>query len=285
MSTPVPAPYDRTAPELTAHTLDRQGCPLHYFTAGPTDAPVVICTHGATMDHRMFNAQIAPLIESHRVITWDARGHGLSQPIGAAFTLELAADDLVAILDAEGIDRAVLVGQSMGGYIAQQVYLRHRDRVQAMVSIGAGSLTMPYSWLDITLLKLSLPLFNIWPYNHFTRTVANNTSVKPDVQVYARHAINQIAHADFLAIWKAVTLCIDTQGIPDHHVDVPLLLTHGDQDGAGTIKRDMPRWAEIDPHAEFTIIPDAGHNANQDNAPFFNRLLLDFLTAHRAALT
>ena len=37
MSTPVPAPYDRTAPELTAHTLDRQGCPLHYFTAGPAD--------------------------------------------------------------------------------------------------------------------------------------------------------------------------------------------------------------------------------------------------------
>ena len=50
------------------------------------------------------------------------------------------------------IARAVLVGQSMGGYIAQQVYLRHPARVAAMVIIGAGSLTMPYSWLDITLL-------------------------------------------------------------------------------------------------------------------------------------
>jgi 3-oxoadipate enol-lactonase len=55
------------------------------------------------------------------------------------------------------------------------------------------------------------------------------------------------------------------------------LLTHGDQDRAGTIRRDAPRWAASDPLIEYIVIPEAHHNANQDNPRFFNRILLEFL--------
>jgi pimeloyl-ACP methyl ester carboxylesterase len=60
----------------TQLVLEREGCTLHYWLAGPKDRPLVVLTHGATMDHRMFVAQVAALAPHHRVLTWDVRGRG-----------------------------------------------------------------------------------------------------------------------------------------------------------------------------------------------------------------
>lgn len=52
---------------------------------------------------------------------------------------------------------------------------------------------------------------------------------------------------------------------------------HGDHDRAGAIRRDMPLWAEQEPHAVYQVIPNAAHNANQDNPVFTNQAILAFL--------
>ena len=276
-SPPLPPRYATTPAGLTGHVLERDGCPLHYWTGGPTDRPAVVLTHGATMDHRMFNDQVPVLLPHYRVLVWDVRGQGQSQPIGAAISLPRCAEDLVALLDAAGIERAVLVGQSLGGYISQYAYLAHPERVQAFVSIGSTNIAHPYSRLDILALKASMPLMKLWPYGHFTRTVAALVALQPDVQAYALDAIRQIPRQEFLTIWQAVTLGITTEGLPGHHIQVPALLTHGDQDRTGSIRRDAPAWAAYEPDARHVVIPDAGHSANQDNAAYFNDVLLDFL--------
>ena len=97
------------------------------------------------------------------------------------------------------------------------------------------------------------------------------------VQEYALFAARQINREDFLTIWKAVTIAINDKGLPDFTIDVPLLLIHGDQDRTGTIKRDMPLWAATETHATYHIIPDAGHNANQDNPKATNAFIQQFL--------
>ena len=139
---------------------------------------------------------------------------------------------------------------------------------------------MIYNPLEIWTLKFTMPLFNIMPYGMFKKMVANATSIVPDVQAYAVAAVNQIPHEEFLRVWKTITLAIDSKGMPDFKIKVPLLLMHGDQDKTGTIRRDMPKWTDIDPQAEYHVIPDAGHNANQDNPARANALLLDFLKRH-----
>ena len=83
---------------VTEHILERQGAPLHYWIEGPEDCPVVICTHGATVDHRMFVAQLSALTPKYRVLTWDVRGHGLSRPLGTRFSFDDCIDDLLAIM-------------------------------------------------------------------------------------------------------------------------------------------------------------------------------------------
>ncbi len=270
----------KEADVLTGHILLREGCPLHYWTGGPEGRPWLVCLHGATMDHRMFNAQVEAFATDYRVLVWDARGHGQSQPMGAAFSLERCAADMLAILDAEGIERAVLCGQSLGGYIAQHIYRLAPGRVQAMIIIGSTPIAKAYSRWEIWALKASLPLFQLWPYRHFTRTVARSTASRPDVQAYALQAIRQIPKADFVAIWRAVTLAVNEKGDPSLRIEVPLLLLHGDRDQAGTIRRDMPLWARQEPAAIYHVIPDAAHNANQDNPEFTNRVMRAFLQAH-----
>jgi len=269
--------YQQTPSFLSQHSLLREGCPLHYWIGGAADRPWIIFLHGATMDHRMFNAQVEALAPTYRVLTWDARGHGKSQPIGAGFSLERCADDMLAILDALGVNHAILCGQSLGSYIAQHIYRKAPARVQAMIVIGATPLAKAYSRWEIWALKASLPLFRVWPYKHFTQTIANSTARTPLVRAYALQAARQIAGSDFATIWQAVTLAVNERGDPALRFDVPLLLLHGDHDQAGTIRRDMPQWAKWEKSATYRVIPDAAHNANQDNPEFTNQIIQTFL--------
>lgn len=259
--------------------LERAGCPLHYWLGGPAERPLLVLMHGATMDHRMFNAQIPRLLPRYRVLVWDGRGQGRSQPLGARFDLETCAADLLAILDRHEVETAVLIGQSLGGYIAQQVYLAAPQRVQAMVILGSTPLAKAYSRFDVWALRQSLRVFKLWPYDHLMRVVAKFTAVRPEIQAYAYNAIRQISRDDFIKIWSGVTTAVNEKGMPDLRIRVPLLLTHGSRDFTGTIRRDMPRWADWEPDAEYAVIPQAGHNANQDNPDFFNNLLHLFLEA------
>lgn len=61
--------YLHTLAILTEHTLLREGCPLHYWVGGAAGRPLIAFLHGATMDHRMFNAQVEALAPHYRVLT------------------------------------------------------------------------------------------------------------------------------------------------------------------------------------------------------------------------
>jgi 3-oxoadipate enol-lactonase len=269
--------FDQVPSLLTEQTLRRDGCDIHYWLGGPVGRLLLVFMHGATMDHHMFNAQVEAFGADYQVLAWDARGHGRSRPVGSGFSLELYAGDVLAILDEIGAAQAVLCGQSLGGYIAQHVYMLAPQRVRAMVIIGSTPLAKAYSRWEIWALKATMPLFKLWPYRHLTKVVAKNTAVTPAVREYALAAIRQISREDFLTIWQAVTLAVDEKGRPDLTIDVPLLLLHGEQDRTGTIRRDMPLWAAWEENAEYHVIPTAGHNANQDNAIVTNQLIETFL--------
>ncbi|GAB4549698.1 MAG: alpha/beta hydrolase [Anaerolineae bacterium] len=260
------------------YTLSHKECTLHYWLTGPQNRPMLIFTHGATADHLMFEPQIAEFAKDYRILVHDVRGHGESRPLNVPFSLEDCADDLLAMLDALEVKDAVMIGQSMGGLIAQRLYLKAPARVQAMVIIGSVCIAIPYSKIEVWVLKVTVPLFNFVPYGSFKRLVSNSVGVTPETRTYMARTLEKLSHKEFLQIWKGVSLAVDTRGLPNHHIRVPLLLTHGDQDNTGTIRRDAPRWAAYDPDVRYVVIPNASHNANQDNPAFFNQKLRDFLT-------
>ena len=119
-------------------TLDRNGVNIHYEIRG--EGPAVLVTHGFGASSHMFEATSASLAATHRVITWDLRGHGRSDyPTDEnEYSVPLAVGDMLAILDAADVDRAVLMGHSLGGYLSLDLQRTHPDRVSALVLIGTG---------------------------------------------------------------------------------------------------------------------------------------------------
>lgn len=255
--------------------FEHENCPIHYALLGPEGNPPVVFTHGAGIDHRTFAPQVPVIAERYRVLIWDVRGHGRSRPDGGVFSIPRAAEDLVALLDHLGYRQVVLVGQSMGGYISQELAYRYPDRVCAMVIIGATCITMRYPRWELLALRCSLPIFRSIPWELLKCMMAYYSALQPATRAYAYQAFSQLSQAEFYRIWVGISRCLHED--PDYRFSKPLLITHGAHDRTGTVRKHAPAWAAREPLARYVVIPNAGHMANQDNPNFFNEILLDFL--------
>jgi pimeloyl-ACP methyl ester carboxylesterase len=108
---------------------------VHWDVAGPAGARPVVFVHGAMMGRAVWSPQVAALADRYRCISVDLPGHGTQR--GKAFSLDGAAAGVVAAIDQAAGGRAVLVGLSLGGYVAMTVAGRHPDKVRGLVIAGS----------------------------------------------------------------------------------------------------------------------------------------------------
>jgi pimeloyl-ACP methyl ester carboxylesterase len=260
---------------LTEAVLERRGCPLHYWTGGPEDRPLVVFTHGACVDHHSFDPQVPIVGERYRVLNWDVRGHGLSQPMAEPFSLPLAVEDLLAIVDTLGVEKATFVGHSNGTYIAQELAFRHPERVQALVIADGTCITWKHTALDHWILRASGDLMALFPYETLKKAGLSQISANKSVQEYTYRAYSQISKQDFITIWKGLTRGLHYE--PGYRITQPLLLTHGADDATGDIRKIAPLWAAQTPNCQYEVIPDARHFVPLDQPELFTRLIMEFL--------
>lgn len=116
--------------------IERDGARIAYDVSG-SGAETVVLGHSLLCGRFMWEAVLPALEERFRVINVEVRGH-LESTAPRAFTLEDLAEDWRAILDAEGVERAHLVGLSMGGMTALRFALRHRSLVGRMVLLDTS---------------------------------------------------------------------------------------------------------------------------------------------------
>jgi pimeloyl-ACP methyl ester carboxylesterase len=133
---------------VTELSIERDGVRLAGQDGG--DGPAVVLLHGLTATRRYVVMGSTALERSgHRVIAYDARGHGASSPAPAPdrYGYDELGRDLIAVLDATGVQRAVLAGASMGAHTLLWLALNHPDRVAGLIVItpayGAGELADP----------------------------------------------------------------------------------------------------------------------------------------------
>src|SRR3972149_4779485 len=103
-----------------------------YNIDGNASGQPVVFIHGFPFSQQMWRSQVAELSRDYRVITYDVRGHGKSEVGDSQFTIEFFVDDLIALLDHLRIEKAVVIGLSMGGYIALRAIERHPERFSAL---------------------------------------------------------------------------------------------------------------------------------------------------------
>lgn len=108
--------------------------------------------HGLTADHTMFEQQFPFFEKNFNLIAWDAPAHGQSRPYND-FNFENAAKGMKQILDECVVSKVILIGQSMGGFIAQAFICRHPDMVKAFIAIDSTPYGDYYSKSDIWWLR------------------------------------------------------------------------------------------------------------------------------------
>jgi 3-oxoadipate enol-lactonase len=121
---------------------------VSYSVAGPEDAPVVVLSNSLGATGAMWDPQVPGLAERYRVVTYDARGHGESPAPSGPYTLDDLTDDLVALLDEVGAQRAHVAGLSLGGMTAMRLAVREPQRVDRLVLLCTSAKPDPQPFLD-----------------------------------------------------------------------------------------------------------------------------------------
>lgn len=121
---------------MTARTVSAAGATFHVLDEGQPDGPPIVLLHAGIADSRAWD-EVVPLLAAagYRVVRFDRRGFGRTVTEDVEFSNRA---DVIAILDALGIGRAVLVGNSQGGQIAFDTAIEFPDRVAAVVGVAAG---------------------------------------------------------------------------------------------------------------------------------------------------
>lgn len=246
----------------------------------PGERRPVLFTHGAGMDHRMFDVAARAAHEAgHRVVLWDLRGHGEST-LGRRFTADVALDDLAALLDHFGLERPVLVGHSLGGNLAQALVRRAPDRAGALVVVDSTWNAGPLSRGERLLLRLAAPMLALVPASRLPGMMARASAVTPDGIAESAATFARLPKRVFLDVWRATASLVDPD--PAYRTPVPLALIRGAQDGTGNIATAMARWAVAEDVAEH-VIPDAGHNVTLDAPDATATVLAELLAGWAAA--
>src|SRR5271154_4500742 len=136
------------------------GVELAYELRG--DGAPLVMIHGAQGDQSMFAGLAEVFAEDYRVLTFDQRGSGLSGKPDMPYSIAMLADDTAGLMDHLGMSPAHVIGVSMGGTIAQELALRHQDKVKSLVlgcttaggpkaiRLGGDALTSAYSTKPMT---------------------------------------------------------------------------------------------------------------------------------------
>ena len=121
---------------------------VSYTVDGAADAPVVVLSNSLGAARGMWDPQVPALAERYRVVTYDTRGHGESPAPRGPYALDDLVDDLVALLDEVGAERAHVAGLSLGGMTAMRLALREPQRVDRLALLCTSAKPDPTPFLE-----------------------------------------------------------------------------------------------------------------------------------------
>ena len=138
---------------VTHEYVDAAGLRTHVAVAGPADGPAVVLVHGWPQNWWVWREIIPTLAERYRVIAPDLRGHGWTEVRKDGYAKEQLASDLLALLDALGLDRVTWVGHDWGGWTGLLGALRAPQRFERMLVV-----CVPHPWMPPSLRRLAVLL-------------------------------------------------------------------------------------------------------------------------------
>ena len=244
------------------------GIEIEYEESGRGRA--LLLSHGYGATYRMWDDQRAALGDRARVIAWSMRGHGRTESPDdpRQYSEELTVADMQALLDHCGVERAVVGGLSLGGYMSLAFHLRHPDRVRALVVCDSGpgyrNPDARAQWNERARERAeAFEARGLGALAGRSREAKDAAAHHASAQGLAHAARGMLAQQDARVIDSLTS------------VRVPTLVIVGDRDEP--FLAPCQYMAKKIPGARLQIIPDAGHASNLDQPGIFNRVVGDFL--------
>lgn len=257
-----------------SHIKTEYGTVYYWATEIDNAKRTLFFLHGLTANHTMFDSQIAHFKNAYNVIAWDAPAHGKSRPY-AVFRYEDAAKTMRAILQELKVTDVILIGQSMGGFIAQSFLCRYPKLVRGLIAIDSCPFGNYYSKLDIWWLKQIEWMSRLFPEKLLKSSMAKQNAVSAVGQNNMREMISDYSKKELCHLMGIgyVGFLEDNQNLD---ITCPALLLVGEKDRTGKVKMYNQKWTARTGIKQI-IIPNAAHNSNVDNPKRVNECIEDFI--------
>lgn len=250
------------------------GVKIYYEVYGEGE-PIVL-VHGNPCDHWLWLYQIPVLSYSRKVIAVDLRAYGRSGKPTTPFSIEDLADDLLAVMEQEGLRQWALCGLSIGASVVMDFTLRYQDKVAALILVGAGSsgakikpfMNRRIEGFTGRGMRAYLPEY---ARELFSGAFLESQAGRLLLDMYVQQS-DRLDVASVCRMYEALSAYEATDRLAE--IAVPTLIIAGEQDMAKQMSRAIhERIAD----SRFEIIPGGSHACCMDSAATFNRALLEFL--------
>ena len=250
---------ERTAPGKHASS---GAVNIHYQDTG--SGPPLLILNGWTASGLIWPDEwVQPLEADHRLLRVCNRGTGWSDQVTDPFTLADMVADAVAVLDAEGIDRAHVFGLSMGGMIAQQLALTHPERVERLVLCATAPPPPDFVMADPAVFsKLFTPPADATTIDEIVGNVWSSI-VGPGFQERGKDVLDRLVSRAIERPTPMEVIMLQMQAIATRtgdpaNIDKPTLVIHGDADPLLPVANGR-RLGEVVPAARYIELPGVGH--------------------------
>lgn len=242
------------------------------------DGPALLFVHGFPLDRTMWRPVIAA-VTGWRRIAPDLRGFGLTAAPDAGHTMGHHADDLVVLLDTLGIERAVVWGLSMGGYVAFELLRRHRARIRGLIlsnTRAQADTAAVRRTRDDTIALLERDGVHALSERMIPNLLApSSLAAMPPLVEQVRAIIAGNTAPGLIAALRAMKRRVDATPLLGT-IDIPTLVVAGKEDVVVSTE-EARMMAEAIAGALFTVIPDSGHLTPMEQPIPTTRVVARFL--------
>jgi pimeloyl-ACP methyl ester carboxylesterase len=259
-------------PKLQVNNLD-----LNYEMTGQGQSVLLI--HGLGSSSRDWEEQVNYFSKNYQVVTFDVRGHGLSDKPPGPYSIKLFSDDTAALITSLELSPVHIVGISMGGMIAFQMAVDHPHLLKSMTIVNSGPEMIARSFKEKLMILQRSVIFRLLSMQKIGEILAGRLFPKTDQEELRTKMINRWAENDKRAYTDSFKALVGWS-VAEHigNIKCPTLVIAADEDYTPVSLKEAYTAKMKD--AQLVVITDSRHATPLDQSSSFNKALADFLTKH-----
>jgi 3-oxoadipate enol-lactonase len=257
--------------------IQSNGINLYYEIHG--EGQPLLLIHGLGSSARDWEYQVAEFSESYEVITFDLRGHGQSDKPAGPYSIAMFAADTVGLLRGLGIDRAHVVGLSLGGGVAFQLAVDAPSLLKSLTIVNSSPELLIRTFKDQLTVWQRIAIVKLLGMRKMGEVLSKRLFIKPEHESLRQIFVTRWAENDQRAYLHAMRALVGwSVAAQIGSIGCPTLVIAADQDYTPiSIKEE---YAAKIPGARLVVISDSRHATPVERPQEFNLVLKKFLAEH-----